>query len=101
MKYLLTLALIFSAAAHADVLATSANTGGGKIVLTDAAANCKDGGRMVYSTLPTGNFLAGCWKIYDDQVFVVYADGTSRLYDITGFTMRAKKAPARAEGSSL
>jgi hypothetical protein len=54
------------------------------------------------STTRTGEYLHGCWAPYDNQVFVVYSDGTIRLYSMDGFVLRNRESrPAKSRGQSL
>jgi hypothetical protein len=94
--------LAFSALpAHAEVIASSPNEAGGQILLTNAKGSCTSG-LLLMSTTRTGEYLHGCWAPYDNQVFVVYSDGTIRLYSMDGFVLRNRESrPAKSRGQSL
>lgn len=97
---LILLAALLAGTAQAEVIASSENAAGGKILLTDAKGNCAQG-RLVMITTKTGEYMTGCWSPYDDQVFVVYSDGESRLYPMTGFTLKRTATPQKQRGQSL
>jgi hypothetical protein len=97
-KTIILLAALLCGASHAEVIASSPNEAGGKILLTDSKGNCEKG-RMVMMTTKTGEYMTGCWQAYDDQVFVVYADGASRLYPMEAFSVRQPStAPQKQRG---
>lgn len=86
-----TLGLIVTGA-HAFDVATSQNTEGGLIVLTndvsDGYMSCTTGKRM-YTTVNTGLIGArGCWTSDDLWVFVRFDGETQvRRYVLNGFTL--------------
>lgn len=100
MKHLILLAALLCGTAQAEVIASSDNNAGGKILLTDGKGHCTSG-RLVMATVKTGEYMTGCWSAYDDQIFVVYTDGTSRLYPMEGFTVRRQAQPSKQRGQSL
>ena len=100
MKALILCTALFAVSAQAQVIATAPNTKGGLINLTAAKGKCTGDSRVVYTTTTTGEYSVGCWSALDDRVFVEYASGESRLYDMAGFTMKSAK-PAKQAGASL
>lgn len=90
MKRLLALALIAPALAHADVVATSPNTGGGQIVLTDEPGKCQPGTKAMFARIPGGSAIFGCWAYNDGFVFVKYTDGDVRIYNADNFVIAPK-----------
>lgn len=100
MRALILLAALLAGTAQAEVIASSENIAGGKILLTDGKGNCAQG-RFVMATTKTGEYFTGCWSTYDDQVFVVYADGATRLYPMEGFTMKRPATQQKQRGQSL
>ena len=99
MKRLLAVAMIAPALACADIVATSPNTGGGQIVLTDNQAGCPSGMKQAFARVPGGSAIFGCWTIMEGFVQVRYADGDSRLYNADNFVMGQKYA--KSKGTAL
>jgi hypothetical protein len=99
MKHtLILLAALLCGAAQAEVIASSPSKAGGRILLTDSKGNCEKG-RLVLLTTKTGEYMTGCWQPYDDQVFVIYADGDSQLYPMEAFSVRQPSAaPQKQRG---
>jgi hypothetical protein len=97
MRKLLGCLLFVPILAQADVIATSPNEGGGKIVLTDD--QCKHEGKVykglnrIYSYTSKGLNAEGCYGIEDDTVVVIwYTDGVEkRRYPASSFTLTPKK----------
>jgi hypothetical protein len=90
-NFIVAAALLFAVLqANAEVIASLPNEAGGQILLTNAKGPCKNG-LLMMSTVKSGEYLQGCWSPYDEQVFVVYADGSSRMYPMEGFTLRTRQ----------
>jgi hypothetical protein len=97
MRKLLAVMMFVPILAQADVIATSPNEGGGKIVLTDD--QCKHDGKVykglnrIYSYTSKGLNAEGCYGIEDDTVVVIwYTDGVEkRRYPASSFTLTPKK----------
>ena len=89
MKKALVLAALLTGAAHAQVVAWSANTEGGRINLTASQGACPPDKRAMFTTTPSGHFAMGCWALFpDNRVYVEYVGGGQpMLYDINGFTL--------------
>ena len=87
-KVFAAIALVASFAAQAETFEAS-NNAGGKIVLTErdcvVSGKTYSGWYAMYSTIPSGDLVRGCWTVADKRVHVVYNDGTSRVYDIDSF----------------
>lgn len=93
MKTLILLAALMAGTAQAGVIASAETVDGGKLLVTDSKADCKTG-RLFILAAPSGHFLRGCWVPYDEQIFVMYADGDTMLYPMSGFKSRGEAAPA-------
>ena len=97
MRKLLGCLLFVPILAQADVIATTPNEGGGKIVLTDDP--CKHEGKTykglnrIYSYTSKGLNAEGCYGIEDDTVVVIwYTDGVEkRRYPASSFTLSPKR----------
>lgn len=87
----LVLSVLLAATAHADTLATSTNSNGGLIVLSDV--QCKDGsGMVIYSQSNKAPTLYGCWFSDDLMVHVRWNDGDNRAYPLDMFKLYKKPA---------
>ena len=97
MRKLLGCLLFVPILAQAEVIATTPNEGGGKIVLTDD--QCKHEGKVykglnrIYSYTSKGLNAEGCYGIEDDTVVVIwYTDGMEkRRYPASSFTLTPKR----------
>ena len=93
-KILVSLLLLLSAHASAEVIATQPNQAGGKIVLTDEI--CKYNGQVfdkinrAYNYGSAGYTSEGCWSVEDETVIVYWIDTNQKMrYHISAFTMNA------------
>lgn len=95
-----TLALL-GAAAHAEIVATTPTDDGGAIKLTSESCTPRPGMLFMYTTTGSGAYFTGCWQLIDSDVFVVYGDGSKRMYNLDGFTLRPKPSgkATRRKGS--
>jgi len=90
--------LATSLCAQAETIATSGNSSGGKVILTDSPSDCLSGWQRAVATNPNGSTLTGCWKVTRepfDNVTVVYTlwngealtKPTSRQYPLDGWAI--------------
>jgi len=77
MKKLLIALLILPTIALADVWTTQ-NNAGGQIVLTDRPCIGYPKLMEMYTRMPTGETLSGCWAFYDGFIHVVYQGETNQ-----------------------
>jgi hypothetical protein len=93
-KLIIAVALCASTLAHAEVIATTPNNDGGKIVLTNEV--CTDNGKTYkslysgYTYTTTGSTMNGCWTIEDDNIHFIYTDGAQYRYPSSRFTVKEK-----------
>ena len=84
MKRLLLIAALVAAPAMADSWAIR-NKAGGEIVITDRRCpEVPNLGRSYYYG-SDGQIRQGCWTVIDDQVRVVWQDGTEYVYPLNSF----------------
>jgi hypothetical protein len=89
MKRIILLAALAASFNVNAVTFEADNTIGGKIVLTDKPSpECRSPGRIAYSTSTTGESLFGCWNMVDERFFVKYTNGTIRIYEMDGFSVK-------------
>lgn len=79
-KLLVVLVMLSSSVSAQEVFATANNSGGGKIVLLATQDDCRTGHRGMFSALPTGETLFGCWSAKGNFIRVKYHDGEIRMY---------------------
>ncbi len=92
MIRLLLALLMIPAMGKAEALFETANTGGGKIVLTDEYCN-DNNHRLAYATHPEGETQMGCWTADNSHIHVKWYGGQLRSYDYTGWIDKRKKRP--------
>lgn len=89
MKRLIIAALLAISAslAHANQEFSMPNQAGGEIRLT--TTRCPDKGReswfIMYSYVPSGTSIYGCWFANNGLVHVSWVDGTSSIFKATSF----------------
>lgn len=97
MKKLLALTLLAACACAHAVTFESRNKAGGAIVLTLVVGSCDaDTQRAGYALTPDGRAVFGCWSLLDDRIFMTYADGDVRVYELRNFAKRGDDAPKKA-----
>ena len=96
MRKLLAVMLFVPMLAHAEVIATMPNEGGGFIVFTDD--QCKYEGKVykglnrLYSYTTQGHNFEGCYGVEDDTVVAIWNHNGSKMrYPISSLTFRPKK----------
>ena len=64
------------------------NKSGGKIVATDRPCPKKGGEGLlyVYSHIPSGEVLQGCWTVMDNTVVVMWNNGKMTVHNENDFT---------------
>jgi len=89
MKNLIAAGLLITSTFATAATLEAPNNGGGKIVLTPRECVVKnetfDVLKEMYTTLPDGYIMRGCWALIDKKVRVIYIDGTERVYDTANF----------------
>jgi hypothetical protein len=84
MKRLLLIAALVAAPAMADSWAIR-NKAGGEIVMTDRKCPAEPRLLRSYYYGSDGQVREGCWTVVDDQVRVVWQDGTEYVYPLNAF----------------
>ena len=85
MKALLIALSIVPTIALADVW-MSPNNAGGQIVLTDRPCDGYPKLMQMYTRMPTGETLEGCWAFYDTLIHVIYnGEKYQHTYNPKGF----------------
>ena len=90
MKRIIAAALLAISTAHAGILATLQNDGGGQIVLTDIACSSIQGAKVAYATSPKTNTLTGCWTI-DEQYVHIFWDDDQKIRSYELFLWKVNK----------
>ena len=97
MKKLLLLAALVAAPVMADSWAIQ-NKAGGEIVLTDRKCPSSPTILRAYYYTSTGQVREGCWTVLDEQVRVIWEDGSQYIYPINDFYVKSRD---KKKGTSL
>jgi hypothetical protein len=91
MKYTIGAILaVLALSAQAKPIMHTANTGGGRIVLTDE--ECRVGnGKLAYSTHPSIATQIGCWLADDVAIHIQWEGSELRSYTYDGWTVLNNK----------
>ena len=79
--------LVLCATSHADAW-TIPNRTGGKVVAPDQPCKAKngDGTMHVYSYLPNGEMLTGCWTALGTKILIKWANGNVTTPPVESFS---------------
>lgn len=83
-------ALLAATTTSAEPFATFKNQAGGIVQLD--TLKCKDGGYIAMSTMPGHSTLFGCWWHDDYNVHIIWADGDTRSYPYSFWTLKNPSA---------
>lgn len=89
-KLLLALALI-TPLAHAEKWLELINDAGGKMQLLQSSCDESSKGRLILTSLKSGETIRGCWWYFAGQIHAVYSDGTTYAYNPSLFTLKEEK----------
>jgi hypothetical protein len=91
MKYTIGAILaVLALSAQAKPIMHTANTGGGRIVLTDE--ECRTGtGKLAYATHPSTATQIGCWLADDVAIHIQWEGSELRSYTYDGWTVLNNK----------
>jgi hypothetical protein len=89
MSKLLAVLLLISSSAMADIIATSTNKGGGKLVLTSERCS-SDKGFIAYSQIKDKPTLPGCWNYDTEFVHILWRGDDLWSYPIQNWNFVEK-----------
>lgn len=91
MKRILTALLMMPLMAGAEQWFEMPNQAGGKILLLTSDCGKDLSGKLVVSTMPSGENITGCWYFFAEMVHVVWEGGKTSSFEPRMFTPKERK----------